>query len=51
MGQVPFVEDADKATKDMQAQRAERAKESAMMFATVPLKDTKKPAPGKEGPK
>jgi SPP1 family phage portal protein len=38
MSQVPFVEDADKAVKDMQKQRADRAKESAMMFATTPLK-------------
>ena len=51
MAQVPFVEDADKATEDMKKQRAEKVKESAMMFATQPLKekpDDKQRAAGSE---
>ncbi len=54
LAQVPFVEDADKAAKDMAKQRAERAKESAAMFATQPLKENpgdKKPAGGAEAKK
>lgn len=43
MSQVPFVEDADKAVVDMKKQRAEKVKESAMMFATQPLNLDKRP--------
>ncbi len=39
LAQVPFVEDAEEAAKAMAAEKAAIAKESAMMFATRPLKE------------
>ncbi|MBE0601360.1 MAG: phage portal protein [Firmicutes bacterium] len=39
LAQVPFVEDAEEAAELMAAERAAQAKESAMMFATQPLKE------------
>ena len=40
LAQVPFVEDADKALEMLQKEKAAKARESAAMFATQPLKET-----------
>jgi SPP1 family phage portal protein len=41
LGQVPFVEDADKALEMLQKEQADKTKASAMMFATQPFKQDK----------
>jgi SPP1 family phage portal protein len=46
LAQVPFVEDSDKALQMLKDENAEKAKQSAMMFATQPLKE--KPIEDKE---
>ena len=54
LAQVPFVEDADKALEMLQQEKAEKVKESAMMFATQPLKENSggtKPVGGAEAKK
>ncbi len=39
LGQVPFVEDADKALVTLQKESAKKLEESRMLFATQPLKE------------